>query len=47
MSGSSLSKSQLTTPMQAKLQEQLSIADAEVILRRFLERIQAASIARE
>jgi len=32
--------------MQAKLQEQLSPADAEVILRRLPERIQAASIAR-
>ncbi|MEG4232380.1 hypothetical protein QUA40_09730 [Microcoleus sp. Pol11C3] len=32
--------------MQAKLQEQLSPADAEVILRRLLERIQAAPIAR-
>jgi hypothetical protein len=32
--------------MQAKLQEQLSPADAEVILRRLAERIQAASIAR-
>jgi hypothetical protein len=31
--------------MQAKLQEQLSPADAEVILRRLPERIQAASIA--
>jgi hypothetical protein len=32
--------------MQAKLQEQLSPADAEVILRRLPERIQAALIAR-
>jgi hypothetical protein len=32
--------------MQAKLQEQLSPADAEVILRRLPERIQAAPIAR-
>jgi hypothetical protein len=32
--------------MQAKLQEQLSPADAEVILRRLPERIQASSIAR-
>ena len=32
--------------MQAKLQEQLSSADAEIILRRLPERIQAASIAR-
>jgi hypothetical protein len=32
--------------MQAKLQEQLSPADAEVILRRLSERIQAAPIAR-
>jgi len=32
--------------MQAKLQEQLSPTDAEVILRRLPERIQAASIAR-
>jgi hypothetical protein len=32
--------------MQAKLQEQLSLADAEIILRRLPERIQAASIAR-
>jgi len=32
--------------MQAKLQEQLSPADAEVILRRFPERIQDPSIAR-
>ena len=32
--------------MQAKLQEQLSPADAEVILRRFPERIKAALIAR-
>ncbi len=32
--------------MQAKLQEQLSPADAEVILRGLPERIQAASIAR-
>ena len=32
--------------MQAKLQEQLSPADAEVILRRFPHRIKAALIAR-
>jgi hypothetical protein len=32
--------------MQAKLQEQLSPADAEVILRRLPESIQAPSIAR-
>lgn len=32
--------------MQAKLQEQLSPADAEVILRRLPERIKAALIAR-
>ena len=32
--------------MQAKLQEQLSLADAEVILGRFPERIRAALIAR-
>lgn len=32
--------------MQAKLQQQLSPADAEVILRRLPERIQAAPIAR-
>jgi hypothetical protein len=32
--------------MQAKLQEQLSPADAEVILRRLPERIQASPIAR-
>jgi len=32
--------------MQAKLQEQLSLADAEVILRRLPERIKAALIAR-
>ena len=32
--------------MQAKLQEQLSPADAEVILRHLLERIKAALIAR-
>jgi hypothetical protein len=32
--------------MQAKLQEQLSPADAEVILRRLPERIQATPIAR-
>ncbi|MEG4515609.1 MULTISPECIES: hypothetical protein [unclassified Microcoleus] len=32
--------------IQAKLQEQLSPADAEVILRRLPERIQAAPIAR-
>jgi hypothetical protein len=32
--------------MQAELQEQLSPADAEVILRRLPERIQAALIAR-
>lgn len=32
--------------MQAKLQEQLSPADAEVILRRLPERIQAALISR-
>jgi hypothetical protein len=32
--------------MQAKLQEQLSPASAEVILRRFPERIKAALIAR-
>jgi hypothetical protein len=32
--------------MQAKLQEQLSPADAEVILRRLPERIQAAPITR-
>jgi hypothetical protein len=32
--------------MQAKLQEQLSPADAAVILRRLPERIQASSIAR-
>ncbi|MEG4276883.1 hypothetical protein QUA62_05320 [Microcoleus sp. MON1_C1] len=32
--------------MQAKLQEQLSPADAEVILRRLPKRIQAALIAR-
>ncbi|WP_242728716.1 hypothetical protein [Microcoleus vaginatus] len=32
--------------MQAKLQEQLSPADAEIILRRLPERIQAALIAR-
>ncbi|MEG4170117.1 MULTISPECIES: hypothetical protein [unclassified Microcoleus] len=32
--------------MQAKLQERLSPADAEVILRRLPERIQAAPIAR-
>jgi len=32
--------------MQAKLQEQLSPADAEVILRRLPERIQASLIAR-
>jgi hypothetical protein len=32
--------------MQAKLQEQLSLADAEVILKHLPERIQAASIAR-
>jgi hypothetical protein len=32
--------------LQAKLQEQLSPADPEVILRCFPERIQAASIAR-
>ena len=32
--------------MQAKLQEQLSPADAEVILRRLPERIQATAIAR-
>jgi hypothetical protein len=33
--------------MQAKLQEQLSPADAEVILRRLPERIQAPPIARD
>ncbi|MEG5050607.1 MULTISPECIES: hypothetical protein [unclassified Microcoleus] len=32
--------------MQAKLQERLSLADAEVILRRLPERIQAHPIAR-
>jgi len=32
--------------MQAKLQEQLSLADAEVILGRLPERIKAALIAR-
>ena len=32
--------------MQAKLQQQLSPADAEVILRRLPERIQAAPLAR-
>lgn len=32
--------------MQAKLQKQLSLADAEVILGRFPERIRAALIAR-
>ncbi|WP_373537050.1 hypothetical protein [Microcoleus sp.] len=32
--------------MPAKLQEQLSLADAQVILRRLPEQIQAASIAR-
>ena len=32
--------------LQAKLQEQLSPADAEVILRRLPERIQASPIAR-
>jgi len=32
--------------MQAKLQEQLSLADAEVILRHLPEQIQAALIAR-
>ena len=32
--------------MQAKLQEQLSLADAEVILRRLPERIKATPIAR-
>lgn len=32
--------------IQAKLQEQLSLADAEVILRRLPERIKAALIAR-